>query len=143
MEKIDFSNNQAPFIDADNLNLMQNNVENVTQRDITTDGEPVKCGYKIDGKDVYVKRVGCGNLPNATTNKIASGLFSTDIKIVKPLSGEGNASSGYSIPLPYVSTVQTSCIGLTFLNTGEISIATGFDYSAYIGYVDIYFTYNE
>lgn len=39
------------------------------ETNIITDSEAVKCGYKIDGKDVYVRRLNIGKGPAAGTQK--------------------------------------------------------------------------
>ena len=49
-------------------------VNNKTRVNVTTGGNAVKCGYQVDGKDVYVKRVNFGALPNATSKAVDSGV---------------------------------------------------------------------
>jgi hypothetical protein len=63
MERINFTNGKAPALNGANLNQLQTNIENAiqdaviekTQADLVNESEPVKCGYKIDGKEVYKK----------------------------------------------------------------------------------------
>lgn len=76
MALIEFKNlpNTDTPINADNLN---NNFKEVNHEDIVTNGGAVKCGYKIDGKDVYCKIV-YFDAPNATSLTISSGITSYD-----------------------------------------------------------------
>lgn len=92
----------------------------------------------VDGKQVYVKRVSTGNLPNNTRKTIATGL--SGISLVK-LEGVGNHSDYNSfIPLPYV--YGTSEVITISYSNGNLRIDTIQDSTKYSGYVDIYFTYN-
>lgn len=157
MEKINFANNSEPYLSAENLNQMQTNMENAidevdkkTQQDITTNGDPVKCGYKIDDKDVYVKRVYFGNLPAENLGKtISTGLDMSKINIEDIRGRAINADTAspnyrYTYPLPYYTPYDTKMgISLEITPIGDIYIYCGADRSMYIGYVDIYFTYNN
>ena len=110
--------------------------------DINTDSEPVKCGYKVDGKEVYVKRVNCGNLPNATTKNIAHGL--SNFNIIKKPEGFATASDGTNtIPLPELHIDGLAYSVSLEVDKTNIKIRAGSDRTYYIGYVDIYFVYND
>ena len=51
---------------------------------IITNGEPVKTGRKVDGKDEYVKRrINFGNLPNASIKEVTTGLDLSKIIITR------------------------------------------------------------
>ena len=107
-----------------------------------TDGEPVKCGYKIDGKDVYIKRVSVGNLPNATTKNVPHGL--TNFTIIENPRGYATASDGTNtIPLPELHIDGLAYSVMLEVDETNIKIRAGSNRSDYIGYVDIYFVYNE
>ena len=142
MEKINFANNSEPYLSAENLNQMQENIEEAIQKDITTDGDPVKIGYAIDGKDVYVKRIKLGNLPNAGQIEYPTGLIFGDITIVDDKINAINESTGGYFDLPYI--VSDSYIYKQFISANNtIRIITNTDRSSLIGYANIYFTYNE
>lgn len=113
---------------------------NSLQPNIITDGEPVKTGRKIDGKDEYVKRVNTGALPNATIKKVSHGLDMGSIQVTD-LKGMARRYS-VCITLPYVATNANWQVEL-LISSGDICITAGDDKSSYTSsYVDIYFTYN-
>ena len=63
MEKIEFVNNQPPYISAENLNQLQDNVENAINEVNTYSTEEVKTGAKwIDGKPIYRKTFSFDNI---------------------------------------------------------------------------------
>ena len=57
MEKINFSNNQAPYLSAENLNQLQTNIENAIQTSEIYSTEEQVIGTWIDGKPLYRKVV--------------------------------------------------------------------------------------
>ncbi|MBO5142690.1 MAG: hypothetical protein J6C46_06785 [Clostridia bacterium] len=113
-----------------------------------TGGTHFKAGYKIDNKDVYVKRINLGNLPNKTAKTVSTGLSTTNIDIQKAegLAG-GSTSAGYFyITLPDVNPNNLAyATRITFTSTNNIYNivvdCTGIDRSNYTGHVDVYFTY--
>lgn len=115
---------------------------------MTTGGTHVKAGYKIDNKDVYVKRINLGTLPNKTTKTVSTGLSTTNIDIqkVEGIAG-GSTSTGYFyITLPDVNPNTLSyATRITFTSTNNIYNivvdCTGIDRSNYTGHLDVYFTY--
>ncbi len=73
-------------------------MKNLLEYNLVTDGPPVKTGRKVDGKDEYVKRLNLGFLPNATQKAYNIGI-TTSQKITKfELYGE-SAINEY-IPIP-------------------------------------------
>lgn len=116
---------------------------NTRQRDITTDGLVVKCGYKIDGKDVYVARIYFGTLPNATTKAVPTGIdFSAKTVIKMEAMGKISASNiWYPIPNPNASALNFA-INIT-LNNNNIVIDTGTDRSGQVAWVNIYYINNS
>lgn len=118
------------------------NWEVVEETNIVTGGEPVKCGYKIDGKDVYVKCINLGDLPNAKSKFVSTGLSGALVNIIK---FEGFAYSNteedcYS--LPFVSTLGIEHnIQVNLADLGErVYIHCQKDQSAFMGILYIYFT---
>lgn len=132
------SNQMATPINIEKM--VDNKLLTETQQDITTNREPVKCGYKIDGKDVYVKRINIGALPNATHNDVSSGL--SNITINK-LEGAGiRTTDDLTIAIPYAAP-NFLVAAMYMPSTNAVRITAQSDMSAYIGYINIYFTYNE
>lgn len=120
--------------------MIDNKLSTETQQDVTTDSDAVKCGYKVDGKDVYVKRVNIGALPNATHKDVSSGL--SNITINK-LEGVGiRTTDNLTIAIPY-SAVNFLVAAMYVSSTNVVRITSQADMSAYIGYMNVYFTYNE
>lgn len=124
-----------------NAETFNHNFNEVKHQDITTDGDPVKCGYKTDGKDTYVKLVDCGYL-NGGTQKIPHGISN----IYNMYGYKGffrNESNKTVFPIPRYST---SNVGVDAdIDTTNINITSGtaFNGTGFKAYIYIYFTYNE
>jgi hypothetical protein len=141
---VNFINNQVPANDA-NLNKAQTDLQNdlIASEEQTTN-------YFINGKQVYVKRIDFGALPNASTKKIATGLNVNEVTICRPLEGFAHSTSQgihYVLTLPDISPNYAE--GATRLSMDSsnsiynVVITTGIDRSSYTGYVDIYYTKNN
>ena len=110
------------------------NFENI--QNIITGNELATNEY-IDGKQVYMKRINCGTLPNASQKAVAhgvSGFVLIDIKAV--FSG----TSGDRLFVPYVNPNNVSESIALGLNNNNIYLTTAIDYSSYTGYVTMYYT---
>lgn len=132
MEKIIFVDNETKA-NAETFNIMQDNMENATQRDITTNGEPVKCGYKIDGKDVYVKRINIGTLPNNTEITVDVGINSSTAQIV-------------DIKITTIGSYQQKMPNnfvYSLLTPNGLVIGTTANLTSYTGIATIEFTYSK
>lgn len=105
--------------------------------EITTGQETATNEY-IDGKQVYIKRVNFGALPNNTTKRVAHNL--TSVTFVR-FSVSCTNASGYCINLPYVDLGANVCTVPTITNT-EIVIKSITDQTIYNAYVDLYYTKN-
>ena len=106
--------------------------------EITTGQETATNEY-IDGKQVYMKRINCGALPNASQKAVAhgvSGFVLTDIKAVFA------GTSGDRLFVPYVNPNNVSESIALGLNNNNIYLTTAVDYSSYTGYVTMYYTKN-
>ena len=115
-------------------------LKNQIQQDYILDGNPVKCGYKIDNKDVYVKRINFGSLPNATSKSVATGInFNnhTLIKIEGIAKYSGNAIA-FALPFAHPSRLDFS-IMVNIDASNNIVVTTGTDRSSYLGYFNIYY----
>lgn len=129
MEKINFVNNSEPYLSAENLNQMQDNMENATQRNITTDGEPVKCGYQIDGKDVYVARRSFATSSSETNNSTSIDISDLGYSEISEISGISNR--GVLLGDRQAVTYDTRSLSIWFNNDTALSFE---------GKVMIYFT---
>lgn len=124
--------------------------ELVEDMGIVTDGEPTKAGYKVDGKDVYVKRINCGAGPNNESKYVSSGLDTQNTVDIIFLDGMATDSSGgFSFPLPYTHP-STFGAGITLAYSGYatthkecVELASKSNRSATNVYVNIYFTYKQ
>lgn len=114
------------------------------QEDITTGGEPAKCGYKVDGKDVYVKRINLGSLPNATSIDYPVSL-PNNIKIIKTESTMYFANGDITM-LPYCYGDSNAVnVGTPAYrkSEGTMRISSNTDRSTATAEIEVYFTYSE
>ena len=112
-------------------------VKERTHEDITTDGSPSKCCYKVDDKDVYVKRISGGYLPNTSSKLIDTGIIDGNLIDIK-----GQIINGNQTPIPYANP-STGVFGYYTPSTGMIQIMTLSDRSTQLFYIDFYFTYGD
>lgn len=131
-------------INTTNLNKIENAIEELSSVNIITNGEPVKAGYKVDGKDVWIKRISINSLPNASNEEIDVGIPLTD-EILKI---EGNYG-GLPLNFHYPPAIELS-IGTYIREDKAISatnwvilISTGSNRSSLKGKVDIHYIPNN
>ena len=132
MEKINFQDNITKA-NAETMNTFQDNIENAINEinyNIITDGEAVKCGYKIDNKDVYVKRINFGNLPNSTLKDVNHNITNFS-KIVK-IEGTALTNTGYGYSIPNNNM-------LVFYTNEYVRITTTTNESDYNAEINIYY----
>ena len=86
MKKIDFVNNDAPYLSAENLNQMQDNIEEAIEEHYSTE-ETFTGKYWIDGKKIYKKVI----ITTAGTLQNLLNSMSIETVIYK----EGMANAGY------------------------------------------------
>ena len=108
-------------------------INNKHQQNIITDGEPVKCGYKVDGKDVFVIRKNIGALPDVDSSEIYDIGFTIDDIDMIDVYVVGYATWGQKM----LSERHTT---ISLRDTG-ILIETDFDHTSLDGVVTMYFTY--
>ena len=68
MQKINFENKPSTNspINADNLNLLQDNVEDaINNINFNISESAVKTDYSFENNPIFVKKINFGNLPNA------------------------------------------------------------------------------
>ena len=97
---------------------------------IITDGEAVKCGYKIDNTDVYVKRINFGNLPNSTLKDVNHNITNFS-KIVK-IEGTALTNTGYGYSIPNNNMI-------VFYTNEYVRITTTTNESDYNAEINIYY----
>lgn len=100
-------------------------------------GKEIATNEYEDGKQVFIKKIDIGSLPNAARKIVETGL--TNVKVTK-LHGIARDSS-IQIPLPFVYTELPSCIGVMFVN-GSLYINTGSDRTGLTGEITIHYTKN-
>lgn len=108
-----------------------------SEYNLITDGSPVKTGRKIDGKDEYVVRVGCGNMPNSTSKTVELPVNIQDILFTRQvqLFGQSNQNE-----YPIMQSGISWYIGY-YDNTTKLNITTTSDRSRFTCYTEIYFIY--
>lgn len=111
-------------------------IDNKLKTNITT-GQEVATNEYEDGKQVFVKKIDIGSLPNATRKTVETGL--SNVKVTK-LHGIARNST-LQIPLPFVYPELPSCIGVMFVD-GSLYINTGSNRTDLTGEITIYYTKN-
>lgn len=101
---------------------------------LVTDGEPVKVGRLVDGKEEYCKRVNFGSLPNNTVKNVSTGL-SSSAKITR---FDGICSDGK--PLNYIDAVTSSNSISCRVTSSNITVITWGNLSNVTAVVDVYYT---
>ena len=111
------------------------------QEDIITGGSAAKCGYKIDGKAVYVKCIDLGQLPNAGSKSVSTGLKGRLVNIIK-FEGFAYDNSGSCLSLPFVSSLGVDYnVQVILLDGGAtIDVSSTQNYSPFFGILYIYYT---
>lgn len=153
MEKINFRNkgeDGAIPINDTNLNLLQDNVENEFNNtkigDITTEGSPSKCGYKIDNHEIYVSKKNF-TMDGDSSNSFIIGFQSQNITPVKYETYIDNGSSIFQGNTPRANGTEVDITQLfTYWNYSSdkfIANSNGFDRTGTIVQVYFYFYYNK
>ena len=142
MEKINFQDNITKA-NAETMTQFQDNIENAINEinyNIITDGEAVKCGYKIDNKDVYVKRINFGALPNNTSKSVNTNIDFNQNTLIKIEGIAKYNSNNIAFPIPFTNPSNLSyAIGVNIDNDNNIVVTTGTDRSSYNGIFNIYY----
>lgn len=142
MEKINFQNNVTKA-NAETMTQFQNNIENAINEinyNIITDGEAVKCGYKIDNKDVYVKRINFGTLPNNTSKSINTNIDFNQNTLIKIEGIAKYNSNNIAFPIPLTNPINLAySISVNIDNDNNIVVITGSDRSSYSAIFNVYY----
>ena len=155
MDKITFINNQAPSLNATNLNQLQDNVESAINSVSSSIQSSVyeantysttekRIGTWINDKPIYRKVIDFGNLPNNNTKRVNHNISNMDrvtklTGIVQMGSGATSGLSWGSLPLVYSGSEYTYNTTL-FCNKTEIVCRTAQDRSEFSAYVIIEYT---
>ena len=138
MEKINFVNGQEPALNGTNLNQLQTNIEEAIEKKQAYSTNEQVIGTWINGKPIYRKVVNIGALPNATTKNTAHNI--TDIDYIVRFYGTAADTSKHTIPLPHVHPANVSYGVLVQVSKVNVEIETGYNRSAYSGYITIEYT---
>ena len=118
-----------------------NNIDELnTPINIITNGEPVKTGRKIDGKDEYVKRI---SVKLGNNNVVSADTGITNATIIKYDGVHTNGNDYNSVPYPDNTENFKYELIVWFQGTNKIYIKTQSDRSTYTAYINIYFTYKN
>lgn len=112
---------------------------------LKTNGNPVKTGRKVDGKDEYIKRIGIAQLPNASALEVNTGLNINEVVVTSIECLAYRSSDKTYIPVPFISMANSN-IGLnTKVNSNilYLLIETTIDRSNFSGWAEIKFIYNS
>lgn len=116
-------------------------VNQIKHENLVISGSPARCGYKIDEKDVYVKRIKIQSLPSQANQETSYdvGLNLSQIDVIN-LTGVAKSNT-VTFPLPFVSNNQI----IVYLNqsTNKLIIQCTNDRSSYSAFINIYFTYKN
>lgn len=114
---------------------------NITFKDLACNiitGQSVKAGYKVDGKEVYVKRIGLGTL-NAGEKIIAHGLTNFIPIKFEGIAYSANLENILTLPFPTPYQNQVDYDIQVSLTATTIYILCYNDNSDKVGYLDIYY----
>ena len=123
-----------PYI-VDDLLVNDNGVyKSVLTKEIKT-GIEIKTNKKVDGKDIYYKKINLGIGPNATSKAYSIGInFSNIVDANVFVKGSANC-----FKLPFLAQDAREFINYYF-QSNQIIIQAGKDRSKYNFYLDIYYT---
>lgn len=133
MEKINFENKPSTDspINADNLNLLQDNVEDaINNINFNISESAVKTDYSFENNPIFVKKINFGNLPNATIKDV-NHYITNFSKIIK-IEGTAVTSSGYGYSIPNNNM-------LVFFTSKYVRISTSSNESDYVAELLIYY----
>lgn len=139
MKKINFVNNDAPYLNAENLNQMQDNIEEAIGDTYSTK-ETFTGKYWIDGKKIYRKVIDIGTLPNAAYKEVEHGISDLDLAIDIRLIGKTLTGARFTGNLTGTSGVYDNRTIVTRINSTHVQFASNIDSSNHSGYVILEYT---
>lgn len=126
------------YIDSTGVIHNKKTLNNYIRGNSVAGGNPIKCGYQVDGKDVYVKRLSVGNLPNVSSKEVDTGVLNANMIDIK---GQIIPLTGNQSPFPY-NNPNTGVYGYYNGTTGKITVYTLSNRSDNTCYLDFYYTLN-
>lgn len=143
MQKINFQNlpNTSTPLNATNLNQLQTNIENAINLASDYSTSETIIGKWIDARPIYRKVINFGELPNATTKSVTTGLLTTNVNIINYYGiANGVADNNkYVLTLPDINPNGASQATRLTINTENnyymINILAGIDRSNYNAYI--------
>lgn len=111
--------------------------------DLITDGQPIKTGRKVNGKDEFVKRITLSSFPNATSKTFQTGI--TNGKWVRHYiyMYVSDSSAWHLLPYHSLSALNAGVNAVVSDDVSTITIQSGTDRRNLSGIAYIYFTYNS
>jgi hypothetical protein len=92
----------------------------------------------INSKPIYKNTISAGVLPNSASKDVAHGIANID-NIIE-YAGVAYDTNGLSYPLPYASPENVTWSITMLANRDTLTIKTGTDKTAFVGYVTVYYT---
>ena len=135
---VNFSNGTTPAVNDTNLNKMQTDLQiNIVA------GSEKTTNMTVGGKQVYVKRIGCGSAPNGTASNpvsksVAHGLSNVTFVKIEGVAISSSAGLTYPLPFPF----ETSDRIAVWVEGSNIKIETWGNKSSFTCSVDLYYTKN-
>lgn len=135
MALIEFQNNTAPYLNAENLNNNFNYLDEKAQDIYSLD--EVVIGKWINGKPIYRKVIDFGSLPNSDIKTVPLNINNLD-NVIKLFA---IATTGTVIRcLPASSPIGEAYNIDIDINGTNIEIRTGIDRSSYTAYIIVEYT---
>lgn len=136
MKKITFVNDSEPYLSAENLNQLQDNIEEHIDGVTSYSTTEQIIGTWIDGKPIYRKVINVNSLPEATRTTIT-----LDINYNKIITIRGMASNGTThIPIPWADENNISNVMKCFVQENNLMIDTGSDRTNYGAFFVVEYT---
>ena len=125
------------FMTIEEVSNVVNSVVEENKYNLITNGDAIKAGYTIDGKDVYVKRIKVNSMPNNATIEVDSGISSEyEIDYYTGVFANNNK---YTMPLPMEGTnfIRAGLDGR--LTTYMLQISSNSDRTSWTGTFNIFY----
>lgn len=117
-------------------------IKSQLEYNLDTNGNPVKTGRKIDGKEEYIKRVFISQFPNNSAVDVETDLNHSNINFTDEIIGLA-ISSQQILNVPFISLGGLGIQVAIQLSRNTITVSTASDRTSYSGFLDIRFTYKS
>ena len=129
---IDYDNTSSTLISTD----VQSAIDELDGRNDYSTSEHI-IGEWIDGSILYEKTINCGTLPTASVSNTPLNI--SNLNKIVDISGIAIGASD-SLPIPFCHTADVIYNISVLTNATHVTITTGYDRSAYTGYVTVRYT---